>query len=89
MALGARGADVLRMVLSQGMRLAITGVAVGMIATLFLTRMLTSFLYGVQPKDPATLLLVGGVMVLVSVVACLAPARSATAVDPVTVLKAE
>ena len=56
---------------------------------LFVARLLTSFLYGVEPNDPATLLMVGAVFVLVSATACLAPARRATAVDPVRVLKAE
>ncbi len=89
MALGADSAGVLRMVLSQGMRLSMAGLALGMIATLFFTRVLAGFLYGVEPNDPATLLMVGGVLLLVSVGACLAPARRATAVDPVAVLKAE
>ena len=83
MALGARGGDVLRMVLSQGMRLAMAGLALGMIATLVFTRVLAGFLYEVEPNDPATLLLVGAVLVLVSAAACLAPARRATAIDPV------
>ena len=53
------------------------------------TRLLAGFLYGVEPNDPATLLMVAGVIVLVSAVACLLPASSATSVDPVRVLKAE
>ncbi len=89
MALGADRAGVLRMVLSQGMRLSMLGLGVGMIATLLSTRVLAGFLYGVEPNDPATLLMVGAVFVLVSAAACLAPARRATAVDPVRVLKAE
>ena len=89
MALGADRARVLRMVLSQGMRVSMAGLTLGMIATLFLARVLTSLLYGVEPNDPATLLMVGTVLVLVSAAACLAPARRATAVDLVTVLKAE
>ncbi len=89
MTLGADRAGVLRMVLGQGMRLSMSGLAVGMIAALFFTRVLTSFLYGVEPNDPATLLMVGGVLVLVSGAACLVPARTATAVDPVKVLKSE
>ena len=89
MALGADRAGVLRLVLTQGMRLAMTGLGLGMIATLFFTRTLAGFLYGVEPNDPATLLMVGAVLVVVSTAACLAPARRATAVDPVSVLKAE
>ena len=89
MALGADRASVLQMVLSEGMRLAVAGLAIGMVATLFLTRLLRGLLYGVEPNDPITLLAVSGVMVLVSAAACLAPARRATAVDPVRVLRAE
>ena len=89
MALGADRAGVLRLVLSQGMRLSMAGLVVGMIATLWFTRVLAGFLYEVQPSDPATLLMVGAVLVFVSAAACLAPARRATAVDPVAVLKAE
>ncbi len=89
MALGADRAAVLRMVLTQGMRVSMTGLAFGMIATLGLSRVLSGFLYDMEPYDPATLLMVGAVLALVSAVACLAPARRATAVDPVAVLKAE
>ncbi len=89
MALGAQRAGVLWMILGQGMRLSMAGLVLGMIATLWFTRALAGFLYEVEPNDPATLLLVGAVLVLVSGAACLAPARRATAVDPVTVLKAE
>ena len=89
MALGADRAGVLRMVLGQGMRLSMAGLATGMVAALLLTRLLGGFLYGVEPNDPATLLAVGAVLVLVSALACLAPARRATAVDPVAVLKTE
>ncbi len=60
-----------------------------MIATFVVTRALAGFLYGVEPNDPVTLLMVGAVFVAVSAVACLAPARRATAVDPVKVLRAE
>ena len=88
-ALGANPAGLLRTVLGQGLRVSIAGLALGMIATLWFTRVLAGFLYEVEPNDPATLLMVGAVLVLVSAVACLAPARRATAVDPATVLKSE
>ena len=61
----------------------------GMIAALLSGRLLSGFLFGVEPNDPATLMMVGAVLLVVSVAACLVPARKATAVDPVTVLKAE
>ncbi len=89
MALGADRAGVLRMILGQGMRVSMAGLSVGVLAALVFSRVLSGLLYGVEPHDPATLLMVAVVLVLVSAVACLAPARRATAVDPVTVLKAE
>ena len=89
MALGANRAGVVRMVLGQGLRLSTAGLACGAVCTLVSARVLGSFLYEVRPTDPATLLTVGAVLVLVSVVACLVPARRATAIDPATVLKAD
>jgi ABC-type antimicrobial peptide transport system permease subunit len=89
MALGAGRAGVLRLVLGQGMGLATAGLAVGVVATMASTRFLASFLYGVRPNDPATLAMTSVLLLLVSAVACLAPARRATSVDPVRVLKAE
>ena len=89
MALGADRAGVLRMVLTQGMRVSMVGLGLGMIATLGVTRVLSGLLYEVKPYDPTTLLTVAIVLLVVSGAACLAPARSATAVDPVIVLKTE
>jgi predicted permease len=89
MALGADRAGVLRLVLKQGMGLATAGLAVGVVATISSTRLLASFLYGVRPNDPGTLLMTAAALLLVSAVACLAPARKATSVDPVRVLRAE
>lgn len=77
------------MVFRQGMRLTVGGLAVGLIATLFLSQTLGAFLYGIEPHDPATLLTVSAVLILVSAAACLVPAHRATTVDPVTVLKVE
>jgi hypothetical protein len=62
--------------------------ALGLLASLALTRALSSLLYEIEPNDPRSLLFTAAVLVIVSVVACLAPARRATTVDPVTVLKA-
>lgn len=87
--LGASRDGVMRMVFGRGMRLTVAGLAIGMVGTLVLTRTLTNLLYGVQPHDPLTLLLVGAVLVLVSAAACLVPAFRATSVDPVAALKAE
>jgi putative ABC transport system permease protein len=88
-ALGANRNGVMRMVVGRGMRLTMAGLTVGTMGTLFLTRTLTSLLYGVEPNDPATLLLVGVVLVVVSIAACVIPACRAISVDPVAVLRAE
>ena len=88
-ALGAARSGVLRMVLGQGLRLALAGAAVGSLAALVVARLLTGFLFRVQPGDPLSLLLVAAVMFAVAAIACVGPARRATAVDPVRVLAAE
>jgi ABC-type antimicrobial peptide transport system permease subunit len=77
------------MVMRQGMRLSVIGLAFGLAGTLALTRVLASFLFDMQPYDPPTLLGVAVILLLVCAAACLAPARRATAVDPVRVLQAE
>lgn len=89
MALGAESGDIGRMVLSQGIRLALVGVALGIIGAYFSSRVLQSLLYEVKPGDPlafvgATVLLLG-----VAVLAILLPARRASSVDPVKALKSE
>jgi ABC-type antimicrobial peptide transport system permease subunit len=89
MALGADRSSVLYMVMRQGMRVSLIGLALGLVGTLALTRVLASFLFDMQPWDPPTLLGVAVVLLLVSAAACFAPARRATAVDPVKVLQAE
>ena len=86
-ALGAQSQDVLRMVLGQGASLALTGIVIGAVAALGLTRLISGLLYGVSATDPVSFV---GVMVLLTVVALLAslvPARRATKVDPMTVLR--
>jgi putative ABC transport system permease protein len=89
MALGADRSSVLRMVMRQGMRLSAIGLALGLLGSLAMSRVLASFLYDMQPWDPPTLLGMAVILLLVCAVACLAPARRATAVDPVKVLQAE
>ena len=88
-ALGANRNGVMGMVVGRGMRLTMAGLTIGTMGTFFLTRTLTSLRYGVEPNDPATLLLVGVLLVLVSIAACVIPARRAISVDPVAVLRAE
>jgi putative ABC transport system permease protein len=89
MALGATRADVLRLVVRQGARLALQAVAVGLLAALLVTSALTRLLYGVEPRDPATLLGCATLLLLTAVVASSAPAWRATRVDPIAALRAE
>jgi predicted permease len=89
MALGARGGDVLRMVVKQGIVLAFIGAAVGIGAAIGITRYLNSFLYGVHAGDPATIISVATVLVLVALLACYIPARRAMRVDPMVALRYE
>jgi putative ABC transport system permease protein len=89
MALGAMQRDVLRMVVGQGLRLALGGVAVGVAGALALTRILSSLLFGVTATDPLTFLTVPLVLLAVSALACYLPARRATRVDPIVALRYE
>ena len=88
-ALGADRADVLRLVLRQGMGLAGLGIGIGLAAALALTRLLESQLYGVTASDPATFLMVAGVLAATALLANLIPAIRATRLDPAVVLREE
>jgi putative ABC transport system permease protein len=88
-ALGAGAHEVLGLVLKQGVRLALAGVAIGLVAALALTRVMRSMLFGVGATDPATFVSVPLMLIAVAAVASYLPARRATRVDPIEALRAE
>jgi predicted permease len=88
-ALGAHSRDVLRLILRQGARLAITGSILGVISAFFLRKIMASFLFGLSANDPLVLSIVPCIMVLVILVACWLPARRATRIDPMVALRYE
>jgi putative ABC transport system permease protein len=89
MALGAQRSNVLWMVLRRSMVLGLSGTTIGIAVALALTRLITKLLYGVSPTDPFTFALVGALMLTVTLLACYLPARRATQVDPLVVLRNE
>jgi len=89
MALGAERDDVLGLVVGQGMALTLIGIAVGLLAAFGLTRLLSSFLYGIRPTDPVTFVVVSAVFIAVALIASYIPARRATKVDPIVALRYE
>jgi putative ABC transport system permease protein len=89
MALGAQGRDVLGLVLGRAAMLAVAGIAVGAALALWLTGLMTTLLYQVEPGDPATFAVVAVVLGVVALTACYLPARRAVRVDPIVALRYE
>ena len=89
LALGAQREDVLRLVLGQGMRMIALGLILGLMFAVGLSRLLATLLYGVQPTDPATLLIVVAVLGAAALLASYLPARRTLRVDPLEALREE
>lgn len=89
LALGARPGDLLKLVLAQGLGLALVGVAGGLAVAMLLTRILDSLLFGVSARDPMTFSGVAVLLLLAALMACYVPARRASRSDPVGALRSE
>ena len=86
-ALGAHPTAVKRMVLKEGLRLAIVGVGIGLASSIGATRLMAGFFFGVSRNDPMTMAIVSATIVSVALLACYVPARRAAAVDPIEALR--
>src|SRR5262245_16083859 len=89
MALGAQASDVLKLVVGQGMKLALLGVGLGLLAAVVFTRLMEKLLFGVSTSDPLTFIAVALLLSLVALLACWIPARRATRVNPLAALRHE
>jgi ABC-type antimicrobial peptide transport system permease subunit len=89
MALGASGRDVLKLILSNGFRLALTGIVVGLAIAFAATRLLSTLLYDVSATDPAIFLIDALLLAGAALLACYIPARRATKVEPMVALRYE
>jgi predicted permease len=89
LAIGARPREILLLILRQGVMPAFIGTAVGLVAAMLVTRFAATLLYGVNPTDPLTFVVVPALLMAVALLACLLPARAAARLDPVDVLRSE
>ena len=89
MAFGADRARLLRLIIGQGMVLVLAGIAIGLVASLALTRLMQSLLYSIDATDPLTFVAIAFVLSVVPFLACYIPARRATRVDPMVALRYE
>jgi ABC-type antimicrobial peptide transport system permease subunit len=89
LAMGASQGSIMKMVIGEGMLLVVTGIVIGLVAAVALSRGISALLYGVSPTDPVTLAGTTILFLLVALTACYTPARRATAVDPLAALRAQ
>ena len=89
LALGAQTRDVLSLIIGQGLRLVLVGLAIGLLGAFALMRVISGLLFGVTAKDPMTFIVVSVVLAVIALLACYVPARRATRVDPLEALRYE
>jgi putative ABC transport system permease protein len=89
MAIGARPVDVFKMIMGNGMKLALIGVAIGLVGAYWLTRFMATMLFGVEPRDAMTFASIPVLLITVALLACYLPGRRATKVEPTISLRYE